>query len=65
MSKDDETRGGFSIRDDRDMIDEVMGAEPMRADQALSVPEDAHQRAATTPPLKEDGEELGELLQEA
>ena len=65
VSKDDETRGGFSIRDDRDMIDEVMGAEPMRADQALSVPEDAHQRAATTPPLKEDGEELGELLQEA
>ena len=65
VSKDDETRGGFSIRDDRDMIDEVMGAEPMRVDQALSVPEDAHQRAATTPPLKEDGEELGELLQEA
>ena len=65
VSKDDETRGGFSIRDDRDMIDEVMGAEPMRADQALSVPEDDHRRAAATPPLKEDGAELDELLQES
>ncbi|WP_295624087.1 AI-2E family transporter [uncultured Corynebacterium sp.] len=47
------------------MIDEVIGAEPMRVDETLSVPDDEHQQSAVAPPLQEDGEELGELMQES
>ncbi|WJZ00600.1 AI-2 transport protein TqsA [Corynebacterium hansenii] len=65
VNKDEGTRGDNHARDDRDMIDEVLGTEPMRVDQALSVPDDAHEQRASTPDLKEGGKELGDLIEES
>lgn len=62
VSNDKDFLGSDPAREDRDMIDRVMGAEPLRVEQSLSVPDDDHQEKATTPPLPEDGSELDELM---
>lgn len=65
MSNDNEPLDGRPGREERDVFDRVLGSEPMRAEQSLSVPEDEHQRSVTPPKLKEHGEELDELVRES
>lgn len=65
VSNDKDFPGNEPAREDRDMIDRVMGSEPLRVEQSLSVPEDEHQEKTTNPPLPEDGAQLDELMAEA
>lgn len=61
----DEKRGDALSRDDRDMIDEFIGAEPLRADEALSVPEDELGHTAGSADNKDREEERDALMSES
>ncbi|OHR33778.1 AI-2E family transporter [Corynebacterium sp. HMSC074C05] len=53
-----------TAQSEKDAIDHVMGSEPLRIEQSLSIPSDAHKSAATQPDLPEDAENLDELMSE-
>lgn len=64
MTNDDQTPNGEQSREERDLIDRVIGTEPIRVEQALSVPEDTHRQAVDKPKLNKDGDELDDLMHE-
>lgn len=55
----------WTAQNERDAIDQVMGSEPLRVEQSLSIPSDAHKSETTQPDLPEDGEHLDELVNES
>ncbi len=48
----------------KDPFDAAMGTEPLRVKQTLSIPSDETIEESSTPELKEDGEELEQLMEE-
>lgn len=64
MSKIPSEDQEWTAQSEKDAIDRVMGSEPLRVEQSLSIPSDAHKSAATQPDLPEDAEHLDELVSE-
>ena len=65
MSKDTDKNSNWSAKKERDAIDRVMGSEPLRVEQTLSVPSDEHKSDVSQPDLPHDGEKLDELVKES
>lgn len=55
----------WSAEDERDVIDDVIGSEPLRVEQSLSIPDDSHKDNTTQPDLPRDGEQLQDLVEES
>lgn len=55
----------WTAQSEKDAIDYVMGSEPLRVEQSLSIPSDTHKSATTQPDLPEDAENLDELMGES
>ncbi|WP_448852192.1 AI-2E family transporter [Corynebacterium sp. 335C] len=60
--RDDDARR--SPEEQRDLIDRVVGSEPIRIEQSLSVPADDHAQDTSRADLPKDGDELHELMKE-
>ncbi|WP_445292904.1 AI-2E family transporter [Corynebacterium sp. H113] len=52
-------------QNEKDFIDKVIGSDPLRLDQSLSIPSDEVREESSTPILPEHGEELQELNQDS
>lgn len=50
---------------EQDAIDRVMGSEPLRVEESLSIPSDEHHEASSTPQLSNEGTSVSELEAES